>query len=257
VELLCRDLVQGITQFAMGPNTRLNVFISHTKRRGPGEEDVPMLIALVRTIIAETRLRCFFDANDLQPGRDWEAELRAQAATSAFLALRTDLYASREWCQREMLIAKRNGMPIVIADALGAGEERGSFLMDHVPRIPVRSEGGSWCKADIRRALNLLVDGCLRRVVWNVQKALPQEPLKRAISWWAPHAPEPVTFAQWMEDSLASGSLPTGAEAIRILHPDPPLGQEEKAALQQIATLTGHTGPLDIMTPRILAARTI
>jgi len=39
-----------------------------------------------------------------------------------------------------MLIAKRAGMPIVILDAPVLGEERGSFLMDHVPRVPVRLE---------------------------------------------------------------------------------------------------------------------
>ncbi|MEY2933853.1 MAG: hypothetical protein RL033_4602 [Pseudomonadota bacterium] len=31
-------------------------------------------------------------------------------------------------------------MPIVILDALGRGEPRGSFLLDHVPRIAVRRD---------------------------------------------------------------------------------------------------------------------
>ena len=62
------------------------------------------------------------------------------------LAIRTDLYASRDWCQREMLIAKRAGMPVVIMDALGRGEERGSFLMDHVPRVPLRPSAAGWMR---------------------------------------------------------------------------------------------------------------
>jgi hypothetical protein len=255
-ELLCRDLAQGIAQLAAGSDARLNVFISHTKRTGAGEEEhLPALIALVRTIIGETRLQHFFDATDLQPGRDWDAALRAEAARSALLALRTDLYASRAWCQREMLIAKRHGMPIVILDSLGVGEERGSFLMDHLPRIPVREDGGSWSKADIRRGLNLLVDECLKRALWNVQKALAADRPELGVAWWAPHAPEPITFAQWLEECAAEGMFPLGDADLRILHPDPPLGADEKAPLEQIASLMGHRGRFDVMTPRLLAAR--
>ena len=73
----------------------------------------------------------------LQPGRNWSRELAERAATSALLAVRTSSYASRPWCQREMLLAKTAGMPIVVLDALEHPEERGSFLMDHVPRVPV------------------------------------------------------------------------------------------------------------------------
>jgi hypothetical protein len=252
-ELRCRDLAQGISQLAAGSDARLTIFISHTKRMGRHEE-VAILIALVRSIIAETHLRQFFDANDLQPGRDWDAELRAQAATSALLALRTDLYASREWCQREMLIAKLHGMPIVILDCLKVGEERGSFLMDHVPRTPVRVHA-SPSKPEIRHGLNLLVDICLRRALWELQKLLAEQRPDLEVAWWAPHAPEPVTLAQWLEDKQRSGTRVLGTADLRIIHPDPPLGPEEKAVLQQIASLCGHTGLLDIVTPRTLAAR--
>jgi hypothetical protein len=254
-ELRCRDLAQGITQLAAGSDARLCVFLSHTKRMGTSEKDVPALIDLVRAILAETRLRHFFDTNDLQPGQDWDEELRKNAAASALLVLRTDLYSSREWCQREMLIAKRHGMPIVILDSLGQGEERGSFLMDHVPRTPVRSDENGPRRADIRRGLNLLVDDCLKRALWEVQKKLASGRPELRVSWWAPHAPEPVTLAQWLEESRPAGTPAPGTGALRILHPDPPLGPEEQDALEQIARLCGHPDGLDILTPRTLAAR--
>jgi len=253
--LRCRDLSQGITQLMLGADSRLTAFISHTMRTGPHEENIPALIALVRGIIAETRLQKFIDANDLQPGRDWDKELREKAASSAMLVVRTDLYAMREWCQREILTAKRHGMPIVILDCLGVGEERGSFLMDHVPRIPIRGVGDSWNKDDVRRGLNLLVDECLKRAIWNVQRSISSGRKELEVSWWAPHAPEPVTLAQWMQDSLASRTWKPGDQDLRVLHPDPPLGPEERAALQQLLELTGHAGRLDVMTPRMLAAR--
>jgi hypothetical protein len=253
-ELRCRDLSQAITQLAAS-DERLTVFISHTKRADQGEEaNVLELINRVRSIIGDTRLNDFFDANDLQPGCDWDETLRTKAAKSALLAVRTDLYASREWCQREMLIAKRAGMPVVILDALGRKEERGSFLMDHVPRVPVRHDADQWRDADIRLGLNLLVDECLKRALWRRQMELAQSRPELEIVWWAPHAPEPATFVHWLETEQSAGRL-RNYKSLRVLHPDPPLGVDEKAVLEQMVAFGGLAGRLDVMTPRLLAAR--
>src|SRR5262249_19575608 len=149
-ERRCRDLAQGIAQFLGGlsgsADGRLTVFISHTTKVGDDDEPGEMadLLAQVRAIIGQTRLNDFFSTNPLRVGHDWSSELTEHAATSALLALRTDLYASRPWCQREMLVAKCAGMPVIMLDALGRGEERGSFLMDHVPRVHVHRDGGGW-----------------------------------------------------------------------------------------------------------------
>ncbi len=255
--LRCRDLAQGIAQLLSGPNTRLTIFISHTKRASFGEgNEVEKLISILRDVIHDTRLREFFDASDLQPGQDWDAALRSNAASSALLCLRTDLYPSREWCQREILIAKRCGMPMVILDALGAGEERGSFLMDHVPRMPVRGDSETEIKARVTNGLNLLVDECLKRALWKRQEELALENAALDIAWWAPHAPELVTLLGWFEKATEIGHHTlTDASEIRILHPDPPLGPDEKRVLQELPKLMGLGTKLDIMTPRLLAAR--
>ena len=257
VSLRCRDLTQGITQLLSG-NTpqRLKVFISHTKQSVQSEEkNASELIEMVRQVIANTRLQEFFDASNLQPGCNWDAELREKAATSALLALRTDLYPSREWCQREISIAKNAGMPVIIMEALNLGEERGSFLMDHVPRVPVRTQNGSWKKQDIYRALNLLVNECLKRALWVHQQNLARDSQEFEITWWAPHAPEPLTLVQWLEKAKESGALPVDGSVMRILHPDPPLGTNEKLVLEQLFSLSCKNCELDITTPRLLATR--
>ncbi|WP_374619993.1 hypothetical protein [Devosia sp.] len=204
ISLLCRDLTQGLAQeLSSDEGDRLQVFISHTKHARKGdEEDTRKAVDLVRDTIAKTRLRDFFDMSDLQPGRDWDKTLRDNAATSALLAIRTDLYPSREWCQREVRISNESGMPVIFMDAPGPGEERGSFLMDHVPRIPVGKTNGEWNKADVYRALNALVDESLKRVLWRRQKELSEKGGEMAVGRWAPHAPEPVTLLAWLSDRM-------------------------------------------------------
>ena len=146
-------------------------------------------------------------------------------------------------------------MPIVILDSLGRGEERGSFLMDHLPRIPVREADGGWSKADLRRGLNLLVDECLEQAVWRVQKELATNRSELGVAWWAPHAPEPITLAHWLQDQAAHPNFTLGDSDLRIIHPDPPLGPDERQALIQMLHLMGHRGSFEVTTPRGLAAR--
>jgi hypothetical protein len=263
----CRDLAQGVAQhfgelasrtsghFGFDAGRRLTVFISHTNELdGPGHPGDAGIAERVRGIVAKTRLDEFFSASDLQPGRNWSHELAAKATTSALLAVRTSTYASRPWCQREMLLAKTAGMPIVVLDALEHPEERGSFLMDHVPRVPVRRDGDGWRDADILAGLNLLVDECLKHALWQRQGQLLAPEAGPAAMWWAAHAPEPVTLVAWLHEQLDAGRLPATGP-IRIVHPDPPIGPDELAVLEQIVRLADLDNRLDVVTPRMLAAR--
>lgn len=267
LEATCRDLAQGIAQWAAehdGGARRLSVFISHTKHDDSGSQRVAQLIAQVRERIdGASKLGSFFDSNALQPGADWAAQLHDGASRMALLALRTDLYASREWCQREMMLAKRHGVPVVVLDAPLRGEDRGSFLMDNVIRIPVRPAGERWVDEDIDIGLARLVDACLQRELWHRQRASASWPQDLEVDWWSPHAPEPATLIDWLGPRLAAaatGAPGTAALAgadrpLLILHPDPPLGPEERDVLDRIARLAGGRAGLDIVTPRLLAAR--
>jgi hypothetical protein len=252
---LCRDLAQGIAQMGSDTPDQITVFVSHTKRLSSIEEEqVSNLVALVRDVIANTRLKDFFDAQDIQPNTDWKPAIDAAAATGALLAVRTDQYSSREWCQREVLTAKRAGMPVVILDALTAGEERGSFVMDHVPRTPARFENNSWRRDDVVNALGHLVDECLKRVLWRKQQQIAAVvDLPVNIDWWAPHAPEPTTLIDWLDHhpDLAGQRM----EPIVVLHPDPPLGPDEVDVLVQIARVADLHDDIQFLTPRGLAAR--
>ncbi|WP_254707484.1 toll/interleukin-1 receptor domain-containing protein [Rhodococcus pyridinivorans] len=246
---LCQAITQRVSTAANGEPGRVRVFISHTKHfslEEPGAERGPALFEEVRKQIENTRLASFFDAQDLQAGSLWEIELDRNAAACALLMVRTDKYSGREWTQREVLVAKRAGVPIVGMYAFTAGEERGSFLMDHVPSVPCDAENPL---PGIQTALNRLVDEALKRTLWEAQSVYLKE---NGFDWLPVHAPEPVTLAPWLaEHKQAEPEDPH----VWIIHPDPPLGPRERDVVVELCALAGFTDNVDVLTPRTFAAR--
>jgi hypothetical protein len=59
----------------------------------------------------------FYDAADILPGSNWRKVLRDGVATSALVALRTNIYEERAWCVQEMDWAEDFGCPIVVVEA--------------------------------------------------------------------------------------------------------------------------------------------
>jgi hypothetical protein len=253
--VLCRDLCHSIAGFVDGrPGRPLRVFVSHTKRYSAVEmaDEVSNLVGHVRAAIGDTHMLAFFDEADLQPGMTWQDELIAAAESSALLVVRTDLYASREWCQNEVLAAKRADMPIVALQALDAGEERGCFLMDHVPSVAVRTpESPENQRPSIDDALNKLVDEALKRSLWRQQRERLGD---YGFDWLPANAPEPATLAHWLRANRPQS--PT-TDKLFVMHPDPPLGTAELAAINDLVAIAAPTGPLDIeiLTPRTFASR--
>lgn len=249
--ILAREVAQAIVQrlhreSGAPGDERITVFISHTKRHTAAQHDAgPRLVAAVRDVVQTTRLDAFFDAHDIQTGQVWEARLDTEASRSALLMVRTDRYSSREWTQREVLAAKLHDVPIVALYAVREEEERGSFLMDHVPVIP--------CSADspepaIERALNRLVDEALKSALWHAQRVYLEA---HGFDWLPAHAPEPITLAPWLLQNRAAQK----DSRVLIMHPDPPLGPRERDVVVELCRLAGLTGEVDVLTPRTYAAR--
>ena len=248
VGLLERSVAQAVAQKAAGSVGRVRVFISHAKHFSNTETDLPggPLFEHVRSVIAGSHLGDFFDAHDLLPGTDWAAELEASAGTSALLMVRTDRYASREWTQREVLVAKQHDVPIVGLIALTEGEARGSFLMDHVPTVPLSHDA---VPASIAASLDRLVDEVLKRALWVAQSIYIRE---EGFDWTPVHAPEPTTAVEWLSQHQSDHP---DDDHLWIIHPDPPLGAAERAVIDHLCQLAGFDTRVDILTPRTFAAR--
>lgn len=251
---LKRDLLQSLTQYLADAAGRLTIFVSHTKRPSAEEEDgLALNIDRVRQVIMRTKLDEFFDASDLIPGEAWADVLEAEASRCAFLGVRSDLYSTRDWCQREISLAKLAGVPVIILDNLASGESRGSFLMDHVPRIPGRRDSGEIPDEAIVESLNQLVNECLKRELWKRQEQVALGTTTLQVAWWAPHAPEPLTLIDWIQSNWDELG-PDERHDLVVLHPDPPLGREEFEVLRSLGSISGIE-EIEILTPRGLAAR--
>jgi len=249
--VLCREVAQQVTQMVGGQAAgRLTVFLSHTKRHSEAEEaSVVDIVQRVRDRIAQTHLADFVDERDIQPGSDWQTGLARAAASTSLLAIRTDLYSSRAWCQTEMAGAKRSDRPIVALHAVRATAERGSFLMDHVPVVTYDQTDEESMSRSIDRALNMLVDRALRGILWTA--SVPS--LEAAGVDWAPsEAPELVTAVEWIGQRYPNG---LHGEHVTIMHPDPPLGPAEEELILRLFSLAGVGATVDIVTPRTYADR--
>lgn len=249
--LLGREVAQAIaqdlrrTRGATSDESRIKVFVSHTKQLSAAEVEAPTsIVEDVRTVIRRTHLSEFFDAQDIQVQADWAGDLEREASRSALLMVRTDLYSTREWTQREVLIAKQHDLPVVALFATTGGDERGSFLMDHVPVYPctIRSPDKA-----IERALNRLVDETLKRALWARQTVYLQDD---GFDWMPGSAPELVTLVPWLSQHRENHA---SDPHVWILHPDPPLGPPELEIVKDLCALAGFDRAVEVHTPRTFA----
>jgi hypothetical protein len=248
-DALAREVAQATAQRVAtyfdgtAPNERLKIFLSHTKQPTEGPRSPRNLVETVRTVLQSTHLGSFFDASDIQVSEDWVNTLDTEAQRRPMLMVRTDEYASRNWTQREVLAAKTNDMPLVCLHGIQHSEERGSFLLDHVPVVALTDDR----QASVEQALNRLVDETLKRTLWFVQRSYLA---RQGFDWLPVHAPEPVTVVHWLKSNHIGEE-----EQFVIVHPDPPLTPTESVAIFDLCRLAGLRGSVEILTPRTFATR--
>ena len=118
--------------------------------------------------------------------------------------------------------------------------------MDHLPTVPfARDDSGT----SIDKALDRLVDEVLKRALWTAQSSYIGA---QGFDWLPVHAPEPVTTVKWLARHKAEDA---NDEHLLIIHPDPPLGPDERAVVDEMCAVAGFDGRVDVLTPRTFAIR--
>ena len=180
----------------------VTIFLSHTKR--DLERDPKVVETLTKFFTDDKPVELWFDSGDIEGGSVFGKKIEAGIRNAALLAVLTDSYASREWCRKEVLLAKQHKRPMVVVDALQEREVRAFPYAGNVPVL--RWQGHS------RDALDLLLKEALRQL--HVGRELEGIDGDQILS----SAPELVTVV----------GLPKGT---RVLYPDPPLGKNEQEIL--------------------------
>lgn len=90
------------------------IFVSHAKR--DGRKAAERVVRHVADPDSGLQLATFYDVKALDVGADWERQLEHGATTGSLLALLSDAYDGRPWCNAELLWAKRNRRPILVVD---------------------------------------------------------------------------------------------------------------------------------------------
>ena len=257
-----RDVSQAITQLLINPRRQLKLFISHTKINSRTETEVGgrevggQITKLVLERLQSSMLGQFYDARSIQVESNWEKELRNEAANSPLLMIRTDMYSSRLWAQREVLEAKTHDGPIVALSALTGTDERGSFILDNVPTVGFHGKNtlvsdkkkysSKHARKTIDRAIARLVDETLKHELW---KQACSKSYNKRFDWTPTRSPEPITVIHWLRERESKSKV------IEVLYPDPPMTDDEMRVIKYVCAHDRFSEDIHFCTPRQLATQ--
>lgn len=221
---------------------KLKIFLSHAKRDGFH------LAQSFKYFLGQQKwLGHFYDADDIQPGEDWQEALRQGVAHSVLLVLRTDIYDSRFWCRQEVRWAELYGIPVVVIDGRSGLTYPATDLgLDLAPTV--RIPDGNLVRALYAVQQTALRSLLFRRRILAFQEAgaLPEgselvqliavPPSIAAVS----HACDQFSAPEEGED-----------EARWLVYPDPPIRTGVTSAAQALASQVGA----QLTTPQKLFAR--
>jgi SLOG cluster2 len=180
------------------------------------------------------KVEVLVDRGQLRPGDHFEKLLKALRDT-VFVAFVTASYPSRSWCRREMLEAKRLGLPIVVVDAQDTHVARLFPYGGNVPSVKWRDHDSLAVHHVLEAAIfEALRDKYTRLLLED--HALQDDSLRSA---------RIMTRAPELLDVVGGGLLAELASlpAPVILHPDPPLSREEQQLLRDAVPNLGVVSP--------------
>jgi hypothetical protein len=141
-------LNESFETMALGEDNALKIFLSHAK---DGKNGIKLAKAL-KNFIDNSSMRNFFDATDIAPGYKFDEEIIGHIRKSSIIAIHSDSYSSRYWCQREILSAKEQDRPIIAVDTLEEFEDRRFPFASNMPGVHVHVDGEP-TKKDLLRIL--------------------------------------------------------------------------------------------------------
>jgi hypothetical protein len=207
----------------------IKLFISHAKKDGEADAE-----AFRNHVQAQTKLNTFFDANDIADGYKFDEQIKSaiENGHAALVVFHTDAYSTREWCQIEVLTAKRYKTPIVVVYNISKGENRSFPYLGNVPTIRLLNN------------FDEIIDLALYQILINVFHKMNLNQVKRLflgkdlVSVELTSPPELFNFID-----IQNQKRKLKAQKLLVIYPDPPIGIDE------MQVLTDMDNGIDFFTP--------
>ena len=219
---LCRYLAGkplGTDECSMAPVT---LFLSHTKL--DIDSDPKVYHALVAYLSHSQPVGAWVDSGDIAAGSRFAEAIASGVANSSLLCVLTDHYSTREWCRKEIILAKQKNRPVVVIAAFRRQEIRSFPYLGNLPvlRWPCIPSDASDAEQEAinAQAAMAAVDLVLKETLRDLHTRLLLEGLKRPGDAILSRPPELLSLLR-----LRGAST--------VLYPDPPLGGEEQALLDE------------------------
>lgn len=202
-------------------NPCIKLFISHAKQKG-----LDLAKKLWKHIESFSGLNSFFDAKDISNGFSFSKQIREEIekTNSMLITIQTDDFSSRQWCRKEVLWAKKNERPIIVVNQYEKGELRTFPYIGNVPHIryTLKCEEAE----NEQTLLDYIVLEAIREALKIQYNLLKIETLNQVfnqkVNRILPYPPELVVLSNLNK-----------LKKEVVLYPDPPLGQEELALLEE------------------------
>jgi len=219
-------LNENFDEIKLGIDNAIEIFLSHAK---DGKHGLALAKAL-KGFIDNTSMRNFFDSNDIAPGYMFDKEIIGHIKRSTLIAIHSDPYSSRYWCQREIICAKENKRPIIAVDCLEDFEDRRFPFAANVPGVHVHLE--NVVNIDEKDLLRILSAVLLETIRFYYAKLTLSH--YKEIKWVPDDAvivsrpPEPADI--FIMKQLAEKN--SGTIGKIFLYPEPPVYEDELLPLK-------------------------
>lgn len=221
---ICRHGFAEIDSADKGKFSSIKLFLSHAKSGDTGRSHAEAL----KKFIENTNMSLFFDETEISPGFKFDDEIIKHIIDSTVVAIGSDAYSSRYWCQREILCAKEHLRPMIAVDCLDEYEDRIFPAGSNVPCVHVSPES----PLSEEDALRILAAAILETVRHHY--ALKLLEYYRERGWICADCellPRPPEVRQLLK-------LKADGKINKICYPEPPIYSEEADWHQQLGIET-------------------
>ena len=196
-----------------GARVAPKLFFSHAKRDG-----VPLSTSLVSWIGRLKGFGFFYDTLDLNLSGDIGPQLEQAVGASVLVALRTEIFDQRYWCQEEVFWAEKHGVPVISVDARWSVKSPASVItLDGSPSV--RIPDGS-----LVRILQVALEEALRLALHRARAHLIAAQAKLSSNSWVAlsRPPSLVSLDSAAEANRLRAGPPSSAPYL-VVYPNPAL----------------------------------